>query len=470
MLRQPPGLEQTPSTEPAWTLGLRNLASRIDGWTIAALLLVIPVVVVYARPLHTSPNYDEAVYLATMRELHHGVAIGAVFLSQPPGFGWLLTAIGAVTGSLVTVRWIMIGITFAGLAAAWAMGKRAGGTLGGAVAAATLAIAPPWTVVASRLEAEVPSTTLAIVALALAEPFPLLAGAAFVLAVSMKLLALSAAVPLVLLARHRLRQLALGAGGAAVVVAVSVAPHAAAVWHQAVQYHSAGRQAIAPSLGNNVHRIVTFLNLHQPFGLLAAAAIVVAVAQAVRRAPVPWELWTWPPAAALVLASQRPLLDHHMQLLGAAVALPAGVTLAGAIARTERVGRLVAIGAIAALTAGGLYQQWGELTPQPASPDTAAAVARLRTIAPPGSLVASDDQIVPYLAGDREPPNLVDLSNVRMQSGDLTLPKLLRESAGARAFVVGRSLSDNELVLAALAHRYRTQIELGSITIFADRR
>ena len=444
--------------------------ARIDGWVLVAVVSAVPVVVVYARALHSPPNYDEAVYLATLRELHHGVAIGVVFLSQPPGFGWLLAAIGAVTGSLVTVRWIMIGLTLCGGLAAWFLGRRAGGTLGGAVAFATLAIAPPWSVLATRLEAEVPSTTLAIVALSLAEPFPILAGASFALAVSMKLLALSAAVPLVLLARRRLLPLAAGALAATAVVVLSVAPHFGRVWSQSVGFHLSGRSTPAPSFGDNVHRVVTFINLHQPFGLLVTASVVVAAADAIRRRPVPWELWTWPPAAAIFLAVQHPLIDHHMQLLGAAWAVPAGVTLAGAIARAERTGRMVAIGAMTALLAGGLYQQWGELAPQGSSPDVAAAVARLQHLVPPGSVVATDDQIVVYDAGYREPPDLVDLSQVRIQSGNLTIPRLLRESANARAFVVGRSLATNGVVLAALARRYQRRIEVGSITIFADRR
>ena len=99
-----------------------------------------------------------------------------------------------------------------------------------------------------------------------------------------------------------------------------------------------------------------------------------------------------------------------------------------------------------------------------------AAVARLRTLVPAGSLVATDHQIVPYLAGDRQPPELVDVSNVRIQSGELTIAELLQASAGARAFVVGRGLTSNAALFVALGLRYRTRIEIGSVTVFANPR
>jgi hypothetical protein len=444
---------------------------RVSGWTVAAVVALLPAIVVYARPIRTAPNYDEEVYLATMRELHHGVAIGPVFLSQPPGFGWLLDAIGWTTASISDVRAVMIGFSLFACVAAWTLGRRVGGPLGGAIAAGTLAIAPPWPAMATRLEAEVPSTYLAVCALALAEPFPLAAGAAFALAVSIKLYAASAAVPLVLLARRRLGSLALGAAIATAAVALSVVTHLGDVWNDAFLFHLKGRGEAGP-ISDNVHRVVHFFDLRTPFSVVAAVAIGAAiVAVALRRPwPITWALWTWPPAAALALIGERPIFDHSLELLAAAWALPIGVTLAAATANTTGRARL-AVGAATVITVtGALVQQWSHLGPVRPKPDVRAAVHRLRAFYPPGTLVASDHQIFPYLAHDREPPQLVDISAVRIASGNLTTAALLRDSRDAKAFVVGRALSDDQPVLAALARRYRQKIVIGTITIFADPR
>jgi hypothetical protein len=300
-------------------------------WSALAVLGAIPVFAVYARPLHTAPNYDEEVYLATMRELRHGTAIGDVFLSQPPGFGWFLDAIGTVSGSLATVRALMIGVALLGCLAAWFIGRRNGGALGGAIAAATLALAPPWAANASRLEAEVPSTTLAVTALALVSRYPALAGAAFALAVSVKLLAISVAVPLVLLGRRRLVPLALGAAAATAVILLTVASHLGEAWHRAVAFHLTARKTTAALAHNasptpfsqNIHRVVHFLDLRTPFAALALTALLLSLILLLQRRPFDWELWTWPLAAA-VMAAQRPLLDHHMDVLVAAWAVPVG--------------------------------------------------------------------------------------------------------------------------------------------------
>jgi hypothetical protein len=447
-------------------------------WSALALLGAIPVFVVYARPLHTAPNYDEEVYLATMRELRHGAAIGDVFLSQPPGFGWFLDAIGTVSGSLATVRALMIGVALLGCLAAWFIGRRAGGALGGAIAAATLALAPPWATNASRLEAEVPSTTLSVTALALVPRYPALAGAAFALAVSVKLLAISVAVPLVLLGRRRLVPLALGAAAATAVVLLTVASQLGEVWQQVVALHEAGRKNTAALAHNaptapfseNIHRVVHFLDLRTPFAALALTALLLSLLLVLKRRPFDWELWTWPLAAAAVIAAQRPLLDHHMDVLAAAWAIPVGATLARAVTSVHGKARVGAVAAFSLTVVAGLGQEWKHLPPTRESPDVVAAVARLRTLVPAGSLVATDHQIVPYLAGDRQPPDLVDVSQVRIQSAELTLAALLQESAGARAFVVGRALSGNATLLAALGRRYRTRIDIGSVTIFANPR
>jgi hypothetical protein len=424
---------------------------------------------VYLRPLHAPANYDEGVYLASLRELRHGASIGgSLFASQPPGFYWLLRLLGITGDSLTTFRVITVLLALCGGVAAFALGERLGGGAAGLGAAALLLIAPPWPVESSRLEADAPATTIGIAAIALAPRFPFAAGLALAAAVSVKLLAVAAVVPLALLLRRRWLPAIGGAALGSALILAPVAFHLGGVWHDAVAFHLHARDTDAPNLGANLHRIFHFLDPHTPFGLLAVTALVVEAGVTLTRMPQPWwPLWTFPPAAAVVLAAQHPLLDHHMVLLAAAWALPAGATLGAAVTLLPR--RLAwAAGAIGAVAlAGGLAQQWRQLAPPSPDASVSAAVQTLEQRTPPGSRVASDLPIVPYLAGRRQPPDLVDTSSVRIESGDLSRAEILRDARGTSAFVLGRELRRDRQLVAELRRRYLLRIRRGDITIFA---
>jgi hypothetical protein len=438
----------------------------------AGAALATAACVVYLRPLHSGANYDEGVYLASLRELKHGATVGGtLFTSQPPGFYWFLRLLGLAGDSLTTFRVLTVVLALSACVAAFVLGRQLGGTAAGFGAGALLAIAPPWPVESSRLEADAPATAIAIAALAFAPRFPFAAGALLAAAVSIKLLAVAAVVPLALLLRRRFLSAIAGAALTALAILAPTVHHLAGVWHDTVSFHLHARNTDAPGLGANLHRIVHFLDPHTPFGLLTIAAILVAVALALTRAPQPWwPLWTFPPAAALVLAVQHPLLDHHMVLLAAAWALPAGVTLGNAATLLPRRLAWAAAAAGAIAFAAGLTQQWRQLTPDPTPPDVTAAVLALERQTPAGSRVAADLPIVPYLAGRRQPPDLVDTSAVRVESGDLSRADVLRDARGTSAFVLGRELATDDRLLAALEQRYARRMRIGEITVFVQPR
>jgi hypothetical protein len=55
--------------------------------------------ILFARPVHSAVNYDEAVYLAALDALRHGQALGSdVFAAQFPGFYDLLRGLSYLTG------------------------------------------------------------------------------------------------------------------------------------------------------------------------------------------------------------------------------------------------------------------------------------------------------------------------------------------------------------------------------------
>ena len=73
-------------------------------------------------------------------------------------------------------------------------------------------------------------------------------------------------------------------------------------------------------------------NARMPFGWLVAAAIVLALAAAVRRRNVPAAaLWLWPVLVCALLLWHDPLLEHHLAALAVSLVPATGVTLGGAI-------------------------------------------------------------------------------------------------------------------------------------------
>ena len=75
------------------------------------------------------------------------------------------------------------------------------------------------------------------------------------------------------------------------------------------------------------------------------------------------------------------------------------------------------------------------LWPAPPGPALAAAGADLRAL-PAGALVISDDPGVVWRSGRRTPPDLVDTSILRIESGRLTAPSLARAAGDHRVCAV----------------------------------
>ena len=84
----------------------------------------------------------------------------------------------------------------------------------------------------------------------------------------------------------------------------------------------------------------------------------------------------------------------------------------------------------------------------------AATVLRIRT--PPGSEVASDLPIIPFLADRRQPGTLVDTSWTRLGSGWLTEAEVLRtiDRHHVSAVIVGHNFAGYPTLLRALRIRF----------------
>ncbi len=435
----------------------------------------------FARNLHTATVYDEGVYLSSLDALRHGETLGSeVFASQPPGFYLLLRLIGLFSGhSVVGARIGFLLAALVGCAAAYALGRTLAGIAGGVTASALLAVIPPFPSEAMRVDADVPSVSLALVSLALAvwsfrrsapPALPALAGGVLALAVSVKLFALVALIPFAGLAvtcRASRRAVTAALGGAAVVVAAFLIAYAGvlgSLWRSVVRFHGDARSFPSPT--PNGHVLGHFLDFRTPAAwliVIGAGATVVAW----RRA---WPLWLWVAATVGFLLYQKPLFDHHLVLLCAALASAAGVSIGTGLSKLPRQGDFAATAvAVVALGVGGAQQAHRiglRVTAEP--PELRWATGRLRSCAP-GDAVASDQPIEAFLARRRLPGVLADTSLVRLSTPSLPPAKVLTviDREHIRAIVAGRSFTAQPAILAGLTRRFGEPRRFGAARFYA---
>jgi len=437
--------------------------TELLGCGVLASILAMSAVT-YARSFDTAANFDEGGYTAALDALRHGQALGTdVYLVQPPGFYFLLEGLAATIGdSLHDLRIGMLLVSLAGIAAAYAIGRRFGGPAGGVGAAALLAIAPPFPGNAPLVESDPPSVALGLTALAFAvwsygpqRERPRLAaaaGVALACSILVKLFTGTVFVPLVALAirnRTSWRTLAATAAGGLAVLALLVLTHLGAVddfWRGAVSGQLANRGIKAPSHVDNFVRVLRFFDPRTPATYLALAGIAAAAVQALRgRGLGLWPLWTWTASAVAFTVWMRPLLDHHLVLLAAAVAVPAGTALGATVAGLElRRVRIVVVVAATLVVAAGLAQQWRQLqrSVKPEDPKVLWAAKVLRTEAGPDAFVISDLPYAAVLADRRIAGPAADTSWGRVLSGSLSAADVIRiaDEYHVNVVVTGRML------------------------------
>jgi 4-amino-4-deoxy-L-arabinose transferase-like glycosyltransferase len=429
-------------------------------------------------------DYDEGVYWQSLRALAAGHPLfTSVYSSQPPAFLELLTPIHLLAGSsLVAGRGAVLALFTIGLAAVYPTVALLTNRGAGLLAMAVLAADPLSFRQSVTLQADGPCVSLALSALAAAtaarvvrerylparagdvtrtrRPFPspssalaLLAGFLLALAVLTKLLAVAAlpavvmvlAAPLAdprtadghgvirrILQRGALYDLGATGIGGVLMTAVILAPYAGdwrQLWHQTVSLHLGARAlAIGGLSEGDLLRELPLLLL----GLTGLLGFILSSRGAIPTRPV--EAWddrtpllvaasgSWAAAATLLLALQRPLWPHHVVVLAAPLALLAG-GLATPLGWTPRRRLVVAALAVATMASSVASLAYVRSLQQP-PPTRQATVAALQSAILPSELVVTDDQFVAALANRSTPPELVDTSEVRVESGDLTTPQV----------------------------------------------
>ena len=455
----------------------RHDATRAHPWipqAAAVVALVAAQIALSTHLLDSATNYDEGVYLAALDALRHGQTLGSqVFAAQLPGFYDLLRAVAAVAGASVThVRAGLLAVFALGTVGAWLIGRHYGGGKGGALTAALFVIAPPLDLFAPQVIADAPALAISIFAVGLATiasvPAAVAAGVMLSLAVSVKLTAITAIPALAWFARRRLIAVVSGAAAAAIVL---LALHASALgdlWTSGITYHEDARKT-PDVIPHPLRQIYEQMPLRTPFVWLAVAAAVVGVVWALRRVSPPlgvWPLWLWLALGWAFLLLHQPLHYNHLILVPGILAVAAGGTLAAAVR-----GRTMIYAAVFVLVVLGYVQQWRRVdtawTPEPQS--NVAAANALERLVPSSSLVVDDRPIISFLARRQVVGQLVDLAELRFETGSLTQSKVIEESRPARAIVVSRSLRDKERVTAYLRRQFRLRYSAGGVEIWTRR-
>jgi hypothetical protein len=430
---------------------------------VAALLYFIPITG-YER------DYDEGVYWQSLRAMAAGHPLfTSVFSSQPPYFLLSIYPFYMAFGqSIVAARVGVALFALVGLVAMYWLASMVGGRWAGLIALAVLVIDPQYLHEAQTLQAEGPAVAVEILSVALAvaawrssgrwrAALALLAGVALAYGTLIKLLAVVALVPMALYLAAPLlracwvdgrltrpprtaligvgRDLGLLMAGAASMLIVGLVPFVGRlglIWDQVVAFHIAIAQVSPLSVRNNLATIGPALR----WGIIPAA-LVAGLAYWRRD----WRIMPpllWLVASLAVLIRQDPLFAHHTVIIAPCLALLAG--LGPAVLRGIRHSPLdiwpdwskLATTAytlvVAFVLAGSLVGSKSVLSDAASGPDAQerATLAVINTFAAPGELLVSDDPYAAALTGRSAPPELVDVSSVRIISGDLSTAELER--------------------------------------------
>jgi 4-amino-4-deoxy-L-arabinose transferase-like glycosyltransferase len=418
-------------------------------------------------------SYDESVYWQTLRAMSEGYPLyRQVFYSQPPIFMLATFPIYALFGQTIwAARLGMVLLSLLGLLGAWLLGYALRGRIG-ALAALLLLVANPLYLTQSQtLQAEAPCVALELLAVALAYLWwqhpegwqgiclAALSTIVLVLSIMSKLFGVAALVPIGLLALARLwlilcqpsirrgqaaTSLLVGIAAFIIAIAVVLLPFAGS-WpqflQQVISFHVAAGHALKAKQANNLATLRSDLAT-----LLTLAALYGTVVALLRRDWRVIPLLGWLLATLYLLWDEVPLFQHHLVIL---VAPLISLALMGITAfslkqpqiiratRTWQAATLLPLLLIVVVSGLDLRDSCSYLRTEHGRNMAATSntnpqqqvVKDLQTYTQPNQLVITDSQFLVALAGRSTPPDLVDTSSVRVQSGYLTARQLMTDAA-----------------------------------------
>ncbi|HEX6819639.1 MAG TPA: phospholipid carrier-dependent glycosyltransferase [Ktedonobacterales bacterium] len=237
-----------------------------------------------------------------------------------------------------------------------------------------------------------------------------------------------------------LGRLLAGFFGACLIVLVPLLANLGTVYRQVVGVYLDASRLFGSPLQNNLHTLAS-LRGEWPLGLAAGFALALALW---RRSPIVLLVTAWALATFAALLQQPTPWSHHFVFLVPPLALLVAlfVRFAPSLSRPARwqrtTGRLplaplqsalITYGAVVVLSAAfligatlsALEDQRAIIYP---AADEVVIVNALRTRSVPSQPVVTDDPYLVGLAGRSVPPQLIDTSLVRIQTGNLTAKQI----------------------------------------------
>lgn len=426
-------------------------------------------------------SYDEGVYWQSLRSLAQGHTLyGQIFYSQPPAFLLSVYPIYLLFGQSILAARIGIALlSLCGLPGALFVGKVLRGNVGALLALLLLIVNPLYLAESQTLQADAPSIALMLLALGLAYlwwkhpaglagyALAMLTGTLLALSILSKLFGLADLVPIgLLMLAHlwRIRQLPaekrFAAGGSLLALSgaclltglcflLSFSGSFSSLWDQVITFHTAARASTTSAMVDNLP--ILWQALATPLGVFALYGTLVSLA---RRDWRVLPLLAWFLAIFYLLFQQLPLLRHHLVTLVPPLVLLAAMSfgpfpIIRASSRLQHyVGKSIAIIALCMAivyfvpmigsTYHGVQQQANGVDTQM----SLQVVRDLDAVTRPDQLVITDAQFLVAEGNRNTPPQLVDTSFVRIQSGYLSDEQLIeiskQSSVHAVLFYTGR--------------------------------
>jgi 4-amino-4-deoxy-L-arabinose transferase-like glycosyltransferase len=471
---------------------------RRNGPELAWLILLAVLALAMRLPGLAEPanNYDEGVYLQALLLLARGYEpFSEIAVSQGPLHLHAQLPFFLLFGQTVAAaRAASVAYSLAALAGVWWIGRQLGGRRAGLAAAVLLAVSPTYLRFSRQALADLPALAPATLAVGAALAYRRtgrgrwLVGAGLLLGlgVLMKPIVLPAGLAVAALVwrpdRPGWRALGVVAGlvtAAALAVLLGLGP--GPVSAQVLGFRAGARAAYGWSLEQNGALLVDKLDQEQ-LGFYALAAIGAGVAAAGPRRWPALAIALWAAATLGLLLAHSPLRYHHMVILLPPLAVLGGATVAAAPGLLRRGdARRRALGLLGAAAVLLYAAAAPELARRDALlldnvdaagagsadvEDLLAAAERVRRLSRPEDFVLTDSPYVAFLADRRVPPELVDPSEARLRSGDLTDAEVATVAAAYAPEVVvlwqGR-LSRLAGVTAWLGAEYQVERRFGTV-------
>lgn len=428
---------------------------RIFHYLPFVLVFSVAVIVRVVAIRYPFGDYDEGVYLATVRSVAHGFSlISQTYNSQGPLFIYAAELFYRLSPTIWAVRMLAVLSSLAVIGLTYLLLDKRIGRMAALFAATYLALDTIFLVVSRTFQVDMPWLAVSFAAFYFLLQFhetarlrDMVLSAAFLsLGLLLKANPIMAIVVgiyiLYAVSRHGWR-VALRAACYPIVFSVvlllTVPAHDFARFYVNTVAVRTSHVALTAGLWLTGSRRLLLSHEWPLFFLDGLAAVWLAreaararsICRAVDRHMPLFLLWTWLLVTVLAFSVYSPLFPHHLVFL----ILPALLVASPIVqevwdgARRHLAIRLVVAVAVAAIVGYGATQGVSlaaVLTPLTSGYDRSvlAAAGRVKQITGPRDYVVMDDQIGLYLADRNTPPDLVDTSFVRIQSGLLSSVEL----------------------------------------------